>query len=117
MVLVAALGLIGVAGFLVPPEKERRFAYFCIAGLIGSIFVSALGGVAIVRFAFALWAMIVLISVFLAIYFVPTIIAKKRRHRNFMAIAVVNLLLGWSFIFWVVALVWSLRVERKPSAG
>jgi len=117
MVLVASFGLIGVAGFVVPPEKERHFAIFCIAGMIGSIVVSALGGVGIVRFVFALWAMIVLISVFLAIYFVPTIIAKKRRHPNFMAIAVVNLLLGWSFIFWVVALVWSLRVERKPSAG
>jgi len=117
MVLVSALVLIGVAGFLIPPEKERRFANFCFVGLIGSIVVSALGGVAIIRFVFALWANIVLISALLAIYFVPTIIAKKRRHRNLMAIAVVNLLLGWSVIFWVVALVWSLWVERKPSAG
>lgn len=47
---------------------------------------------------------ICLIAVF---YFVPTIIAFKRKHHNATAILVVNLFLGWTFIGWVVALIWS----------
>jgi hypothetical protein len=44
----------------------------------------------------------------LAFYFLPTIIAAVRGKRNAAAIFALNLLLGWTFVFWVVALVWSL---------
>lgn len=50
----------------------------------------------------------------LALYFLPTIIALVRHKRNTPAIFVLNLLLGWSFVGWVVALVWSLSAERGP---
>jgi hypothetical protein len=43
----------------------------------------------------------------LAAYVAPSIIAFSRRHPNAGAICAVNLLLGWFFIGWVVALVWS----------
>ena len=43
----------------------------------------------------------------LALSFLPTIIAIARRHRNALAIFLVNLLVGWTGIGWVVALVWS----------
>jgi len=43
----------------------------------------------------------------LAFYFLPTIIALLRRHRNALAIFLLNFFLGWTFIGWVVALVWS----------
>jgi hypothetical protein len=46
--------------------------------------------------------------VILAIYFFPTIIAAARGKRNSGAIFVLNFFLGWSFIGWVVALVWAL---------
>jgi Superinfection immunity protein len=42
------------------------------------------------------------------IYFMPTGIALLRSHPNAAAIMVVNLLLGWLCIGWIVALVWSL---------
>jgi T4 superinfection immunity protein len=42
------------------------------------------------------------------VYFVPTIIADFRSHRNTPAIFALNLLLGWTFLGWVGALVWSL---------
>jgi hypothetical protein len=46
--------------------------------------------------------------------FLPTIIAFARRHHNRYAIFVLNLLLGWTVVGWVVALVWSLTaVWRK----
>jgi hypothetical protein len=41
------------------------------------------------------------------LYFVPAIVAGTRRHRNRMAITVLNIFVGWTFIGWVIALVWA----------
>ncbi|MDQ5920466.1 MAG: hypothetical protein QG673_522 [Pseudomonadota bacterium] len=41
------------------------------------------------------------------LYFIPSIVANDRRHNNKLSIFVLNLFLGWSFIGWVVALVWA----------
>jgi hypothetical protein len=41
------------------------------------------------------------------IYLLPAIIASIRDHRNAVAIAVFNLLLGWTFIGWAIALAWA----------
>ncbi len=46
-----------------------------------------------------------------ALYFLPTLIAIVRRKRNSMAIFLMNFFLGWTFIGWVVALVWSVSYE------
>ena len=43
----------------------------------------------------------------LVIYFIPTIVAWNRGHQNTMAIGVANLFLGWTFLGWVVCLVWA----------
>jgi len=48
--------------------------------------------------------LVVLIS---AIYFLPTLIAFLRQHKNSLAIFLLNLLLGWTVLGWVVSLVWS----------
>jgi len=42
-----------------------------------------------------------------AIYFFPWIIAFYRYHHNVVAIFVLNLFLGWTFIGWLTALVWA----------
>ena len=42
-----------------------------------------------------------------AFYFVPTIIACVRKHRNRVAIILLNVLAGWTFVGWLVALIWS----------
>jgi hypothetical protein len=39
-----------------------------------------------------------------------------RKHPNAGAIAVLNLLLGWTFIGWVIALVWSFT-STSPAAS
>jgi T4 superinfection immunity protein len=44
----------------------------------------------------------------LLIYFFPFIIAAGKRKTNAPAIFALNLLLGWTFIGWVAALVWAL---------
>ena len=40
-------------------------------------------------------------------YFLPSIIAGLSNHKNKIAIFVLNLLLGWTFLGWLGALVWS----------
>ena len=42
-----------------------------------------------------------------ALYFLPTIIAVQRSHQQGNAIFLLNLLLGWTFLGWVIALIWS----------
>ncbi len=43
----------------------------------------------------------------LALYFLPTIVAAVRHHRNVVGILLLNFFLGWSFIGWVAALIWA----------
>lgn len=45
----------------------------------------------------------------LAILFLPFIIALVRRHKNTLAIFLLVLFLGWTFIGWVIALIWSVK--------
>ena len=45
------------------------------------------------------------------LYFIPCIVAGGG-HRNYMAIAMLNLLLGWTLLGWVGALVWALYREK-----
>jgi hypothetical protein len=60
-----------------------------------------------VEFLFGSFVGIVVFLALLCIYFLPTIIALLRRQPNTLAIFLLNFFLGWSFIGWVVALVWS----------
>jgi hypothetical protein len=50
------------------------------------------------------------------LYFFPAIVAACRHHWNQNAIFMLNLFLGWTFIGWVVALVWACTNDRtaKP---
>jgi hypothetical protein len=47
----------------------------------------------------------------LILYFVPTIIAHMRDVQNYAKIIFVNLLLGWTVVGWIAALIWSLRAK------
>ena len=50
---------------------------------------------------------LLLILILAFIYFTPTIIAYSRGHRNALAIFLLDLFLGYTFIGWVGALIWS----------
>ena len=52
----------------------------------------------------------------LILYFIPTIVAGIREKQNGMAITMLNLFLGWTFIGWVVALVWALTVDQPTQS-
>jgi len=49
-------------------------------------------------------------------YFAPSIVAFVRHHHNRWAIFALNLLLGWTGLGWIGALVWSLtRPTPQPT--
>ncbi len=56
------------------------------------------------------------IVILVMIDFVPALVAFQRHHRNRMAIAVLDLLVGWTFIGWVVALVWACTKDVEPAS-
>jgi hypothetical protein len=49
------------------------------------------------------------------LYFLPAVIAWCRGHHNRGAIFALNLLLGWTFVGWVAALVWSLTAVQAQA--
>jgi hypothetical protein len=51
---------------------------------------------------------IFIFAVALFLYLLPTIVAVGRGHHNAGPIVVINLLLGWTFLGWIAALVWSI---------
>ena len=64
--------------------------------------------------AFIIIVYLIVLLVGMVLYFVPTIVAAKRGHHNVGTIIVINVLLGWTFIGWVVALAWSVSEVRRP---
>ena len=50
---------------------------------------------------------LLLVVLIFAFYFLPTLIAFLRNHKNKLAVFLLNLLLGWTVLGWVVSLVWS----------
>lgn len=49
------------------------------------------------------------VVVLIALYFLPSILCYNKKHGN--QVAVLNLFLGWTFIGWVVALIWALKKD------
>lgn len=45
------------------------------------------------------------------LYFLPTILGRKKN--NFNSILILNILLGWTLIGWIVALVWSVSKDEN----
>ena len=54
---------------------------------------------------------IILLGVFF--YFLPTLEALCKGHRNTAAIAATNVLFGWTILGWCIALIWSLTDPKK----
>ncbi|HEF0063491.1 MULTISPECIES: superinfection immunity protein [Citrobacter] len=54
------------------------------------------------------------LAVLLVLYLIPSVIAYRRWHRNFKPIFALNIFLGWTFLGWLVCLVWSLSSNTQP---
>ncbi len=48
----------------------------------------------------------------IALYFLPAIVGRNKANSG--AIFVLNFLLGWTIVGWIVALVWACTVEAEP---
>jgi hypothetical protein len=60
------------------------------------------------------------LAVFSGGYFVPTLVAYCRHHHNAGANFFLNLLLGWTVIGWIIALLWAcshVRFFDPPHMG
>jgi len=61
--------------------------------------------------------LLVLLALGVVVYFIPTFVANSRNHPNATAICVLNLLLGWSVIGWVAAMVWAFTQSLDQPAA
>ena len=48
-----------------------------------------------------------LLSVLIGLYFAPAFIAWRQAHPNYRGIFLLNLLLGWTVVGWILAVVWA----------
>ena len=63
----------------------------------------------------AAWNLIVLCAA-IGLYFLPFVLAKYRKHRQSDAILLTNLLLGWTGVGWIAALIWSATATEGKKA-
>ncbi|MCX5412237.1 superinfection immunity protein [Streptomyces sp. NBC_00059] len=54
-------------------------------------------------------AILVVLLVGVPLYFLPAIVAAGRKVTNVGSVFVINLLLGWTFVGWVVALAMAMK--------
>jgi ABC-type transport system involved in cytochrome c biogenesis permease component len=57
---------------------------------------------------------IIMVVCLMAAYIAPAFVAHIRHHRNASAIMALNVLLGWTILGWVIALVWALTDNVEP---
>ena len=57
----------------------------------------------------------VIVIVIIFVYFLPSIIASSREHHNSTALFFANLFFGWTFIGWVVCLIWALTNKSEDT--
>lgn len=57
-----------------------------------------------------------ILLVIVCLYFLPTIIAMGRGHRNALAIVLLNVLGGWTGLGWLGALIWSVLRDGAPAS-
>jgi hypothetical protein len=57
--------------------------------------------------------MMILVVLSILAYLLPSVIATLRGHHNGMSIFVINLLLGWTFLGWVVSLAMAFSKVEK----
>lgn len=58
---------------------------------------------------------LVILVVGFFIYFIPSAVGILRGKSNWFAIVVLNLFLGWTFVGWVVALVWACAKDQESA--
>lgn len=97
-------------------SRRSNIGFWALIALGVGAVIAAIGSFAgwwdweVLLWGVALWLALI---VSIALYFLPTAIAVKRKHRSTGAIVALNVLAGWSFIGWLIALVWSLSSTQQ----
>lgn len=58
--------------------------------------------------------LLIILSLFF-MYFLPSFIAFNRKNPSAPGIFILNLVFGWTFLGWIVALIWALN-ESTPAS-
>ena len=87
---------------------------FVLMGIFILIILAAMSGNASMNLMNGGIISLALLIVAVFFYFLPAYLAYTHGHHNTVAIFALNLLLGWTVIGWVGALVWALT--RPPNA-
>jgi hypothetical protein len=86
-----------------------------ILGVLGlALLVAITGAIGTGTNAAALAATCIFFPAAIALYLSPAFIARVRQHPNASAIFVLDLVLGWTLVGWVGALVWA-HTEHSPN--
>jgi hypothetical protein len=51
----------------------------------------------------------------ITLYFVPTFVAKDRKHPNAAPIFILNLFFGWTLLGWVICLAWAFSSIKQAT--
>lgn len=62
-----------------------------------------------------LLAGLIALAIATALYFLPSIVGRNKR--DWGAIFVTNLFLGWTVIGWIFALIWALKHDAPDASG
>lgn len=54
------------------------------------------------------------ILLFVVFFFAPSLVAWQRKHNNRAPIILMNILLGWTVIGWVIAIIWAWTDNVDP---
>jgi hypothetical protein len=54
-----------------------------------------------------------ILAALIALFFLPSIVARSRDHPDATAIFALNVFLGWTVVGWAIALVWALTSEEE----
>ena len=59
----------------------------------------------------------VMVIITVAVYILPTLLAWKRQSSRRWRITLINLLLGWTLVGWIVAMVMTFAYEPPPEGA
>lgn len=60
---------------------------------------------------------IITLILLVGLYILPTILAVHKEHTNTTSLMIINLLLGWTGIFWVLSLAWVFYKSEAPKTA
>ena len=99
-----------------PNRNWGRIALYATGGFFLLVALIALSSDTPAKASLALLEIFGLLFAFFAgvvVYFIPSIIASKKRHPHVLPIVLLNLFLGWAILGWVGALIWAVIDVKK----